>query len=106
MHFFLEFYIYPIISYNYMINKKTNNEDTMKTKRYGYGVYHVEINGQQDWSIVNSNMYGDLGYTAWTVFDDRYNGSYKGHEAIDTFNTLREAKEFIQNEISKNNNQQ
>jgi hypothetical protein len=51
-------------------------------------------------------MYGDLGYTAWTVFDDRYNGSYKGHEAIDTFNTLREAKEFIQNEISKNNNQQ
>ena len=30
MHFFLEFYIYPIISYNNMINKKTNTKETME----------------------------------------------------------------------------
>jgi hypothetical protein len=30
MHFFLEFYIYPIISYEYMKNKKTNKENNMK----------------------------------------------------------------------------
>ena len=73
----------------------------MKTKKYGYGVYHIMVNKNQDWSIVNANMYGDLGYTAWTVFDDTHNGVYKRHEAIETFNTLKEAKEFIRDEINQ-----
>ena len=34
MHFFLVIYFYPIISYNNMINKKTNYEETMKTFEY------------------------------------------------------------------------
>ena len=81
----------------------TNNKEreNMKTQRHGYGVYNILVNGNQDWSIVNANMYGDLGYTAWTVFDDKHNGVYKNHEAIDTFNTLKEAKEFIRNKINQ-----
>jgi hypothetical protein len=81
--------------------KNKNKGETMKTKKYGYGVYHIMVNKNQDWSIVNANMYGDLGYTAWTVFDDTHNGVYKRHEAIETFNTLKEAKEFIRYEINQ-----
>jgi len=86
-----------------MLNKLTNNKEreNMKTQRHGDGVYNILVNGNQDWSIVNANMYGDLGYTAWTVFDDKHNGVYKNHEAINTFNTLKEAKEFIRNEINQ-----
>lgn len=62
----------------------------IKTKKVYKGCYDIYVNNQRAYEVVELKGEGATDYIAWTIFDER-----NDHYAIDTVNTLSEAKYLI-----------
>ena len=62
----------------------------IKAKKIYKGCYDIYVNNERAYEVLEQKGEGGLDYIAWTIFDERDN-----HYAIDTVNTLSEAKYLI-----------
>lgn len=57
-------------------------------------IYEMEYKGKK-YEVVNGNMYGDLGYSAWNINLCDENGIPDSINALETVNTIADAKIWI-----------
>ena len=73
------------------MEKKMNKLTISNTGREGkYCLYEIEYK-EKKYQLVNGNMYGDLGYSAWNIIDNNSNDIH----ALETVNTIADAKAWI-----------
>ncbi len=67
---------------------KLTIKNTGKEGKYCF--YEIEYK-EKKYELINGNMYGDLGYSAWNIIDN--NSDDIG--ALETVNTIADAKAWI-----------
>ena len=59
-----------------------------------YCIYEIEYKGKK-YELVNQNMYGDLGYSAWNINPCNEDNIADALNCLETANTIADAKAWI-----------